>query len=57
VYGSVTSGSIWRFLKLEGERLSIDRPEYYLANAGKIIGILVSLLGGPKDSPPDPAIS
>lgn len=45
VYGCVTSGSVWRFLKLEGARLTIDRPEYYLDNAGKIVGILVSILG------------
>ena len=30
VYGCVTSGTNWRFLKLEGSTLSIDRPEYYL---------------------------
>lgn len=44
VYGCVSSGTNWRFLKLEGTRLSIDRPEYYLDNAGKIVGILVSIL-------------
>ncbi|HTU21575.1 MAG TPA: hypothetical protein VMG10_26295 [Gemmataceae bacterium] len=45
VYGCVSSGSLWRFLKLQGTRLSIDRPEYYLSDAGKIVGILVSILG------------
>lgn len=45
VYGCVSSGTVWRFLKLEGTRLYIDRPEYYLDNAGKIVGILVSILG------------
>ncbi len=45
VYGCVSSGTIWRFLKLEGTRLNIDRPEYYLGDAGKIVGILVSILG------------
>ncbi len=45
VYGCVSSGTNWRFLKLEGARLSIDRPEYYLSDAGKIVGILVSILG------------
>ena len=34
-----------RFLRLEGTRLNIDRPEYYLDNAGKIVGIFVSMLG------------
>jgi hypothetical protein len=47
VYGSVTSGSNWRFLKLKGQSLSIDRPEYVLPpNLDKILGILVSIAGG-----------
>jgi hypothetical protein len=44
VFGCVTSGSNWRFLKLEGARLSIDRPEYYLREAAKILGILVHVM-------------
>lgn len=43
VFGCVTSGSIWRFLKLEGSRLFIDRPEYHLREAAKVLGILVSI--------------
>jgi hypothetical protein len=45
VFGCVTSGSNWRFLKLEGSRLSIDRVEYYLRDAAKILGILVHITG------------
>ncbi len=49
VYGSVTSGSNWRFLRLEGKSLSIDLPEYTLRDLAKILGILVSFVdGGPK---------
>jgi hypothetical protein len=40
VYGAVTTGSIWRFLKLEGTGLTIDRREYYLDRVGKVLGIL-----------------
>jgi hypothetical protein len=43
VFGCVTSGSLWRFLKLEGPRLFIDRPEYHLRDAAKILGILVGI--------------
>ena len=43
VYGAVTSGSNWRFLKLEGSTLFIDQPEYYLRDAAKILGILVGI--------------
>jgi hypothetical protein len=43
VFGCVTSGSLWRFLKLAGSTLFIDRPEYHLRDAAKILGILVSI--------------
>jgi hypothetical protein len=46
VYGCVTSGTHWRFLRLIGRDLSIDRPEYYLRDAAKILGILVTLARG-----------
>ena len=46
VYGCVTSGSNWRFLRLEGQVLSIDRPEYHLRDVAKILGILVSVIRG-----------
>ncbi len=46
VFGCVTSGSIWRFLKLQGQALSIDQPEYYLRDVAKILGILVSIARG-----------
>lgn len=46
VFGCVTSGSVWRFLKLEGATLFIDRPEYYLRDAARILGILVSIARG-----------
>lgn len=42
IYGAVTTGSIWQFLKLEGQTLSIDLSEYYLKDVNKILGILAS---------------
>jgi hypothetical protein len=38
VYGCVTSGTNWRFLRLSGACLSIDRQEYYLRDVGKSRG-------------------
>jgi hypothetical protein len=46
VFGCVTSGAIWRFLKLEQTKLTIDRPEYYLRDVTKILGILVGIIRG-----------
>lgn len=42
IYGTVTTGSIWQFLKLEGQVIYIDLSEYYLKNVNKILGILAS---------------
>ncbi len=42
IYGTVTSGTNWRFLKLQGDIVKIDLDEYYLSNINKILGILLS---------------
>ncbi len=42
IYGTVTTGSVWKFLRLEGRVVEIDLQEYYLSQLGKIIGILKS---------------
>ncbi len=46
VYGCVTSGSAWRFLKLEGSTIAVDRPEYHIRDPAKILGILVHISAG-----------
>jgi hypothetical protein len=48
VVGCVTTGTVWRFLRLSGAELVIDQKEYYLAaQADQILGILLSVLRGP----------
>jgi hypothetical protein len=42
IYGTVTTGSVWQFLKLEGDAIAIDLSEYYLKDVNKILGILAS---------------
>ncbi|MEL7241473.1 MAG: hypothetical protein AAF063_07225 [Cyanobacteria bacterium J06643_5] len=44
IYGVVTTGTSWLFLKLEEKTVYIDNQEYYIDNLGKIMGILVSCL-------------
>ncbi|MEI8305795.1 MAG: hypothetical protein WCF99_01900 [Chloroflexales bacterium] len=43
VYGAVTTGSVWRFLKLQEQTLYIDQPEYYIDRIGTILAILVQI--------------
>jgi hypothetical protein len=46
VFGAVTSGSLWRFLRLEGANVRLDEREYHIHQLPKIVGILTSIVGG-----------
>lgn len=43
VYGSVTTGSVWRFLKLREDSIYIDKKEYFIESLEQILGILFSI--------------
>jgi hypothetical protein len=45
IYGAVTTGTAWRFLRLDASLAQIDRREHYIDNVEKIVGILVSITG------------
>ena len=40
IYGVVTSGTLWKFLKLSENQVFLDLTEYYLGDLPKILGIL-----------------
>lgn len=44
VYGAITSGTDWLFLKLEGKTLHIDMRIYTLERCDRILGILASMV-------------
>ncbi|MEG4419026.1 hypothetical protein QUA70_10520 [Microcoleus sp. LAD1_D5] len=44
IYGAVTSGTIWKFLRLKNPVIEIDLTEYYLTEVNKILGILASAI-------------
>ena len=46
MYGVVTTGTVWKFLKLEGQTIFIDVQDYYIKEVDKILGILMSACGG-----------
>jgi len=48
IYGAVTIGTIWQFLKLESNTVSIDLSEYYIKDIKKILGILYSAIAQSK---------
>ena len=41
IYGTVTTGTAWRFMKLEGSTITVDLNDYPLPSAANILGILV----------------
>jgi hypothetical protein len=47
VYGAVTTGSAWKFLRLSGPNLTLDQREYFVAELAKIMGILAHILQHP----------
>jgi hypothetical protein len=48
IYGAVTTGEIWNFLKLSETTVSIDLTDYYISpNLDKILGILIQGLSLP----------
>jgi hypothetical protein len=45
IHGAVTTGTNWRFLKLESNDLLVDRQEYTLEPVGRILAILLHCVG------------
>ncbi len=43
VYGSVTTGNVWRFLRLDGSTLTIDKDEYYIDRVDLLLGLILSI--------------
>ncbi len=40
IYGAVTNGLLWQFLKLEGQTLFIDSQRYAIANLPQLLGAI-----------------
>jgi hypothetical protein len=41
IYGTVTTGTVWRFLQLKGQTVTIDLNDYPLLPVEEILGFLV----------------
>jgi len=44
IYGVVTTGSLWKFLMLAGDVVSVDLREYHIHEVGRVVGILVHMV-------------
>ena len=45
IYGAVTTGMQWRFLRLSGATVTFDLPEYALAHVDRLLGIRTYIVG------------
>ncbi|HEY9753343.1 MAG TPA: hypothetical protein V6C46_10350 [Coleofasciculaceae cyanobacterium] len=43
IYGAVTTGTDWKFLKLRQQVAYIDRSDYFISDVDKILGILTAI--------------
>lgn len=58
VYGVVTSGSAWKFLRLQEMHVVVDATEYYLNQVERIVGIIVAMLKeAAGEQPPASSVS
>ena len=44
VYGAVTTGSLWRFLRLSGQTVEIDLADYAVPPVETVLGILLGIV-------------
>ena len=51
VYGAVTTGSVWRFLKLQDDCIYIDKQEYFIDNLKNLLGILLHIVSRHQPAP------
>jgi len=48
IYGVVTTGTNWKFLRLINQTIEVDLNDYFIDKIGKIIGILKHLINSTK---------
>lgn len=51
IHGAVTTGSVWRFLRLQDDRIHIDKQEYFVDNLRNILGILMNVVSSHQPLP------
>lgn len=44
VYGAVTTGNLWKFLRLLKTVVSVDSTEYHISQVERVVGMLVTML-------------
>lgn len=50
LFGAITTGSSWKFLRLSGETATVDETEYHISQPEQILGILVAMIREAQES-------
>lgn len=50
VFGTVTTGSLWKFLALDGVTVSLDPSEYHISGLDRVLGVLLGMLRRADDA-------
>ena len=50
IYGCVTTGTTWKFIKLSDNTAYIDLDEYYLKEIESLMGILLTIIRSEQDA-------
>ena len=53
IYGVVTTGSNWKFLRLTDTTVTVDQAEYTIAQPEQIVGLLVAMIREAQESQND----
>ncbi len=53
IYGVVTTGSNWKFLRLTETTVTVDQAEYAIAQPEQIVGLLVAMIREAQESQND----
>jgi len=51
IYGAITTGTTWKFLKLHEQTVYLDRDEYYLKEIEVLMGIFCTIVLAPDQNP------
>lgn len=44
IFGCITTGEDWQFLKLEDDTLTIDSQRYYINDVGLLLAVLQTII-------------
>jgi hypothetical protein len=48
IYGCVTTGEAWQFMRLRAQELAVDADRYYISDVGAVLGILTTVMDTAK---------